>query len=134
MRFVTLADLKSCKEQLSKRIKPGREIWVCGGPGCLASGSPAVAEEFKRLISERSSDGSPSFWRSLKVIISHEENVMKTAMTGCMGPCESGPVVHVEPEGWYYQKVTALLMGNRHCWCCCQCSEVFLRVIQIKRI
>ena len=106
MRFVTLADLKSCKEQLSKRIKPGREIWVCGGPGCLASGSPAVAEEFKRLISERSSDGSPSFWHSLKVIISHDENALKTAMTGCMGPCESGPVVHVEPEGWYYQKVT----------------------------
>ena len=23
-----------------------------------------------------------------------------------MGPCENGPIVHVEPEGWYYRKVT----------------------------
>ncbi len=23
-----------------------------------------------------------------------------------MGPCENGPIVHVEPDGFYYQKVT----------------------------
>ena len=44
MKFETLSELRSHIEQLSEKKKPGKEIWVCGGPGCVASGSVAVAE------------------------------------------------------------------------------------------
>lgn len=106
MKFGTLSALRSYKEQLSNRTRSGKEIWVCGGPGCVANGSPAVAEEFQRLIGQRSSEGSRSFWQNLKVMICREDQTFRTGLTGCMGPCENGPIVHVEPEGWYYRKVT----------------------------
>lgn len=106
MKFKTLSQLKSYKEQLSKKTGGGREIWICGGPGCAANGSTAVAEEFKRLIDKKTSGKSPSVLNTLKVIIHHEDHdAIRTGLTGCMGPCENGPIVHVEPDGWYYQKV-----------------------------
>lgn len=108
MKFETLSELRSHIEQLSEKKKPGKEIWVCGGPGCVASGSVAVAEEFRKLIEKRASGSSGSFWKDLTVLIRHEDGhpKIRTGLTGCMGPCENGPIVHVEPEGWYYRKVT----------------------------
>ncbi len=107
MRFKTLSEFRSFKNQLSKAGNRGKEIWVCGGPGCVANGSLAVLEEFRRQIDREKSDApSSSFWQNIKANIRHDgdENI-KTGLTGCMGPCENGPIVHVEPEGWYYQAV-----------------------------
>lgn len=106
MKIKTLSQLKSYKEQLSKKTGCAREIWICGGPGCAANGSTAVAEEFKRLIDKKKSGKNPSLLNTLKVILHHEDHdAVRCGLTGCMGPCENGPIVHVEPEGWYYQKV-----------------------------
>lgn len=111
MKFQTISEFKNYVETLSKKDSKPKQIWICGGPGCVANGSLALAEEFKNaLLKKRSSTGS-SFWQSLKIIINSEENnledTLNTDITGCMGPCENGPIVHVEPEGLYYQKVTA---------------------------
>ena len=59
MKFETLSELRSHIEQLSEKKKPGKEIWVCGGPGCVASGSVAVAEEFRKLM-KRELPGAPA--------------------------------------------------------------------------
>ncbi|MDD3671966.1 MAG: NADH-ubiquinone oxidoreductase-F iron-sulfur binding region domain-containing protein [Synergistaceae bacterium] len=111
MRFETLSDFKNYKNHISQEQKNGKEIWICGGPGCVANGSMSLAEEFaKALVKKTSSDDSTSFWHSIKVLIQHEdknpEQLIKIGTTGCMGPCENGPIVHVEPDGFYYQKVT----------------------------
>ena len=111
MRFDTLSDLKNYKNEILQKQDKRKEIWICGGPGCVANGSIILAEEFaKALDNKASSDVSTSFWHSIKVLIRPEENetekLIRTGITGCMGPCENGPIVHVEPDGLYYQKVT----------------------------
>lgn len=111
MKFNTLSELKKYKKALSEKSKTGKEIWICGGPGCVANGSMVLAEEFAKAVNKKkSSDDSHTFWHSLKIQTQHEEknsdSNVRACMTGCMGPCENGPIVHVEPDGWYYQKVT----------------------------
>lgn len=111
MKFDTLSELKNYKNSISQKQKKGKEIWICGGPGCVANGSMTLAEEFaKALVEKTSSDDSASFWNSIKLLIQHEEKatekLIRIGTTGCMGPCENGPIVHIEPDGFYYQKVT----------------------------
>ncbi len=65
------------------------EILVCLGAGCVSSGSLKVKEEFEHKIRE--------LGLSDKV---------KVIGTGCMGPCEKGPVVSIRQLGLYYQDVT----------------------------
>jgi len=64
------------------------EILVCLGAGCVSSGSLHVKEEFERQIE--------------KLGLSDK---VKVIGTGCMGPCEKGPVVHIKDLGVYYQDV-----------------------------
>ena len=54
------------------------EILVCLGAGCVSSGSLYVKEEFERQVE--------------KLGLSDR---VKVIGTGCMGPCEKGPVVHI---------------------------------------
>jgi len=111
LRFDTIAEFKNYMASLSKKETKEKQIWICGGPGCVASGSLALAEEFRSALLKKRSSAGGSFLLSLKILMKTEENnfgdILKTGITGCMGPCENGPIVHVEPEGWYYQKVTA---------------------------
>lgn len=111
MRYETISEFKNYMESFSKKDKSEKQIWICGGPGCVANGSLALAEEFKSALLRKVSISGSSFWQSLKLLINREENspgdILRTGITGCMGPCENGPIVHVEPEGWYYQKVMA---------------------------
>ncbi|MDK2836479.1 MAG: NADH-quinone oxidoreductase subunit [Thermosediminibacterales bacterium] len=63
-------------------------VLVCGGAGCLSSGCKSVQEA---LISEIKKKGL--------------EKEIKVVTTGCMGPCDLGPVMIIYPEGVFYQKV-----------------------------
>jgi NADH-quinone oxidoreductase subunit F len=67
------------------------QVLVCGGAGCLSSGCHAVQDA---LISELKT-------RNL-------DKEVQTIVTGCMGPCDLGPVILVHPDGTFYQRVTAL--------------------------
>lgn len=64
-------------------------ILVCAGAGCLSSGAHALkgalAAELKKLGLD-------------------EE--IRIVETGCMGPCDLGPVLLVHPDGTFYQCVT----------------------------
>ncbi len=102
MRFETLPDLRSYKERLSQNMRHKKDIWICGGPGCVANGSEAVAEEFAREIEKISKDPEYRVRLGFDVPLGTE---LRSGLTGCMGPCEGGPIVRVEPEGRYYQKV-----------------------------
>jgi NADH:ubiquinone oxidoreductase subunit F (NADH-binding)/(2Fe-2S) ferredoxin/NAD-dependent dihydropyrimidine dehydrogenase PreA subunit len=65
-------------------------VLVCGGTGCVSSGSHEVMEAFKKELSEKDLD------KEILVV-----------PTGCHGMCEMGPIVVVYPEGTFYCRVKA---------------------------
>jgi len=65
-----------------------KEIRICAGTACHASGRPAVREAFKEQLAEK---GLADEW--------------KVVETGCHGFCEQGPIVLVMPEGIFYPRV-----------------------------
>jgi len=66
-------------------------ILVCAGAGCLSSGGHALKDALTRELKARGLD-----------------NEVQIIETGCMGPCDLGPVMLVHPDGTFYQRVTAL--------------------------
>ncbi len=66
-------------------------ILVCAGAGCISSGGNALKDMLAAELKKRGLDGE-----------------VKIVETGCMGPCDRGPVMLVHPEGTFYQRVTAL--------------------------
>jgi NADH-quinone oxidoreductase subunit F len=66
------------------------ELLLCGGTGCHASGSQEVKEILKHEL------------------IRHKlQNKIRIVETDCNGFCAQGPVMIVQPEGIFYQKLTA---------------------------
>ncbi|VGO16961.1 NADP-reducing hydrogenase subunit HndC [Pontiella desulfatans] len=66
-----------------------REILVCVGGGCLASGALEICKAFKNYIEENE--------------LSHKATLVET---GCMGPCAAGPVAKIMPDNVFYQGIT----------------------------
>lgn len=64
-------------------------VLVCSGAACLSAHSKEVKDELINQINEHKL-----------------ENEVKIIETGCMGPCEMGPIILVYPEGTFYKKVT----------------------------
>jgi NADH-quinone oxidoreductase subunit F len=77
------------KSIIEKRKRYKRLITICGGTGCQAYNCREVFEKFKKLIEQK----------NLK-------NTIELKITGCHGFCERGPIVVIQPEGIFYQKVT----------------------------
>ena len=66
------------------------QLMLCGGTGCHASGTG----EFQRALEEELA--RQDLAEEIKII-----------ETGCNGFCAVGPVMLVQPEGIYYQKLKA---------------------------
>ena len=64
------------------------DLLLCGGTGCHASGSLEVKEALQREITKQGLD--------------HEIRIIET---GCNGFCAQGPILLVQPEGIFYQKL-----------------------------
>lgn len=69
---------------MNKRI----DVLICGGAACLSSHSQQLKEQLLKVIDEKD--------------LANEINIIET---GCMGPCELGPVMVVYPDGSFYVKV-----------------------------
>jgi NADH-quinone oxidoreductase subunit F len=69
---------------MNKRL----DVLICGGGACISSHSHELK---KKLIEEIEKNG-----------LSEEINLVET---GCMGPCELGPVMVVYPDGSFYIKL-----------------------------
>lgn len=65
-----------------------KELLICGGTGCQASGGVDVLEILKDEIHKRG--------------LENKVNVIKT---GCFGFCEKGPIVKVVPDNTFYIEV-----------------------------
>jgi NADH:ubiquinone oxidoreductase subunit F (NADH-binding)/(2Fe-2S) ferredoxin len=77
------------KSLLAEDEATKRDIAVCCGTGCVASGGERVREEFLQEIKTQSQG---------------EVSVRKT---GCRGFCERGPIVAIDPEELMYVGVSA---------------------------
>ncbi len=64
------------------------DVLVCSGTACVSSGSAELKDSLARAIAEAG--------------LGEEIRILET---GCMGPCELGPVMLVYPEGTFYVKV-----------------------------
>ncbi len=73
---------------IESRDKEKTCITICGGTGCHAYGCVEIAQEFKDEI------------RKQKL-----EKKIDIRVTGCHGFCERGPIVVIQPEGIFYQRV-----------------------------
>ena len=63
-------------------------ISVCGGTGCHAYGCKNVRNTFEKAIKNN------GYNKRIKI-----------RFTGCRGFCERGPIVSIQPQGIFYQKV-----------------------------
>lgn len=65
------------------------DLLICCGSGCVSAGAMKIKERFHEVLAENN--------------ITNEVNIIET---GCMGPCDFGPVMVIYPEGIFYHKVT----------------------------
>ena len=63
-------------------------VLVCKGTGCIAGGSQETYKAIKQQV------------ESLQV------NNVKVDFTGCHGFCQQGPILDIEPDGFFYTKVS----------------------------
>jgi NADP-reducing hydrogenase subunit HndC len=66
-------------------------ILVCAGAGCMSCGCSALKDALGNELKKQNLD------KEIQIV-----------ETGCMGPCDLGPVLLVHPDGTFYQHVTAL--------------------------
>ena len=93
-------ELKSFGTECAERLGAQKKhILVCAGAGCIASGSLAVYEEFRKVLDERGIKVD----LSLREHIDHSDEI-GLKKSGCHGLCELGPLVRIEPAGILYIK------------------------------
>jgi NADH:ubiquinone oxidoreductase subunit F (NADH-binding)/(2Fe-2S) ferredoxin/Pyruvate/2-oxoacid:ferredoxin oxidoreductase delta subunit len=88
-RIKSISDLEKWKENiLSKQKQDEIVVSVCGGTGCHAYGCEKVRDEFAKVIRNNG-----------------DVKKIRLRYTGCRGFCERGPVVTIQPQGVFYQRV-----------------------------
>ncbi len=93
-RLGSVEELATLRQSLVEAKDPEQaEIIVCYGTGCLAAGATEVEAALKAALEEADLG-------EVKV-----RPLIKT--TGCRGFCSRGPLVVIQPEGIFYQRVQA---------------------------
>ncbi|MFZ1682833.1 MAG: NADH-ubiquinone oxidoreductase-F iron-sulfur binding region domain-containing protein [Candidatus Zixiibacteriota bacterium] len=88
-KILTPQGLNDYRDQIiASRDSNKMSISVCAGTGCLACGCQAVVNALRKEIAAAG--------------LEHEVDI-KT--TGCHGFCERGPLLLINPEGIFYQRV-----------------------------
>ena len=95
-KITTQEELNSLQGKFMSDIKaePVR-ILVCAGTGCQASGSLNVYEKMKELAKDT----------EINVEFALHVDHPHVHKSGCLGFCEQGPLVRIEPFGVLYTKV-----------------------------
>ena len=93
-------DFTQLRGELQKELANEKmRVLVCAGTGCVANGSLAVYDAFRRGVAEK---GIP-----VKVKLREEAGHEPYAINicGCHGFCQMGPLVRIEPSGVFYHHV-----------------------------
>ena len=87
---MSLMELMAIGERArAKKASKRRRLGVCTGAGCISAGAQGVLDGFRRKVAER-----------------HLQEEVDVVPAGCMGACNQGPLVLVQPDETIYQKVT----------------------------
>ncbi len=88
-KIKSVSDLERWREAiLSKQKQDDVVVSVCGGTGCHAYGCKKVRDEFAKIIKKNG-----------------DMQKIRLRYTGCRGFCERGPIVTIQPQGIFYQRV-----------------------------
>ena len=94
----SLEELVKIREQMKEALKiregvPSAtckaHIMVCGGQGCISSKCGEVVDALKAALQKNNLTD-----KDVKIIL-----------TGCLGPCDMGPVMIVYPDATFYRKI-----------------------------
>ena len=87
-KLKTIDDLKNLRKQISDNtfLPDVPRVRLCSGTACTATGTPKVLSAIEEEAAKRGI-------------------TLDVVKTGCQGLCQKGPVMRVEPEGIFYQKV-----------------------------
>jgi NADH:ubiquinone oxidoreductase subunit F (NADH-binding)/(2Fe-2S) ferredoxin/Pyruvate/2-oxoacid:ferredoxin oxidoreductase delta subunit len=84
-----LKEFQKYREEILESRKSDRPcITICGGTGCHAYGCMKIARGFEEGIQEKGL-----------------QDKVDVRTTGCHGFCERGPIVVIQPQGIFYQRV-----------------------------
>ncbi len=81
-----LTSIRSLEREKIETNKDKTEVLICGGAGCIASGSLELKSSLEASISENNLN-------------------IPVKLTGCLGPCSKGPVIKVNPSAVIYENV-----------------------------
>ena len=88
-RIASLEDLNKVKKKVlaeQKKNASKKQILLCSGAGCIASGSLRLKKALEQKIKEEKLD-------------------VEVVETGCLGPCAQGPVIVVNPDQTFYENL-----------------------------
>lgn len=89
MKEVYITKLEEIRAEILTSLKKQKTcITICGGTGCHAYGCLEVAQAFEGDIKRQKL-----------------QNLVDVRTTGCHGFCERGPIVVIQPDGIFYQRV-----------------------------
>src|SRR4030042_431577 len=89
VRIQTAEDLTRLRaSRLKKRDPKKTRVTVCGGTGCLSNGSEKLARALAQAVAQN----------GLKAKV-------ELKLSGCHGFCEHGPLVTIDPQGIFYERV-----------------------------
>lgn len=85
----TAQELKSLQEEVKNSRDPEKPcITICAGTGCLTYGSQKLVDNFRAEIEKQNLKGK-----------------VEVRASGCHGFCERGPLVVINPQNIFYQRV-----------------------------
>ncbi|OGP74897.1 MAG: NADH dehydrogenase [Deltaproteobacteria bacterium RBG_16_49_23] len=88
-KIKSVSDLEKWRETiLSKQSQDEVIVSVCGGTGCHAYGCKKVRDQFAKEIKKNGTGQK-----------------IRLRFTGCRGFCERGPIVTIQPQSIFYQRV-----------------------------
>jgi len=91
MSKLTVQDLEGIKEKTTTETSFQDKTYcmICGGTGCHATGSIPIMEALEKEITEKGL-----------------QDKLQVVETGCNGFCAKGPLMVVQPDGIFYQKLS----------------------------
>jgi len=92
MQRLTRETLAEKREQEAARLSDAsiKKLLICGGTGCHATGSLALKETLEKELDAKGL-----------------QDKVAVIETGCNGFCAMGPLLVLQPEGIFYQKIKA---------------------------
>jgi NADH-quinone oxidoreductase subunit F len=80
--------INQCSDTLKSK-KSSEKILLCAGGGCIASGALKVKDALENALKD-----------------AQLNNKYTIIQTGCLGPCAGGPVLVIDKDKTFYQKIT----------------------------